>query len=232
LPSTSGMPFNRPWRFGFPMGSRRPPKSPSAIEFGKRGGGATPVTADPNSLPTTPPQSSFKHGVPKINGSEGGFIGLIVGLGVFILICCGAIYYLLRARPKKLTAKSGSTQGSFFSSRRQRNAGWIQQTNEFEYESTDDEAGDHPSARYAEGGMGYAGRNHRGQQGGYADPFDPEKLPESVHQQQVPLKPIARMPASDPIIAHSSDPHGADATPKHSPTSPTFEGGTKFKEQF
>lgn len=152
-----------------------------------------------------------------------GFIGLIVGLGIFILICCGAIYYLLRARPKKLTAKGGSTQGSsFFSSRRQRNAGWIQQTNEFEYESTDDEAGDHPSARYAEGGMGYAGRNHR--RGGYADPFDPEKLPESVHQQQVPLKPIPRMPAPDPIIAHSGEP----ATPKHSPTSPS---GTKFKEQ-
>ncbi|KAJ7175737.1 hypothetical protein C8R46DRAFT_1347255 [Mycena filopes] len=37
-----------------------------------------------------------KREAPRIGGSEGGFIGLVVGLGVIILISCVAIYILLR----------------------------------------------------------------------------------------------------------------------------------------
>ncbi|TFK45630.1 hypothetical protein OE88DRAFT_1729592 [Heliocybe sulcata] len=33
--------------------------------------------------------------VPKIDGSEGGFVGLVVGLCVIIVVCCAAVFYLL-----------------------------------------------------------------------------------------------------------------------------------------
>ncbi|KZT24018.1 hypothetical protein NEOLEDRAFT_1148885 [Neolentinus lepideus HHB14362 ss-1] len=33
--------------------------------------------------------------VPKIDGSEGGFIGLVAGLCVIIVVCCAAVFYLL-----------------------------------------------------------------------------------------------------------------------------------------
>ncbi|KAG2121919.1 hypothetical protein DEU56DRAFT_833214 [Suillus clintonianus] len=37
-----------------------------------------------------------KRAVPEIGGSQGGFIGLVVGLSVLILICCIAVFFLLR----------------------------------------------------------------------------------------------------------------------------------------
>ena len=129
-----------------------------------------------------------------------------------------------------------------FSSRRKRNAGWMQQTDEFNYDSAEEEQFTAPvaSLRYAEGGKGYSG----GANDGYADPFDPEKLPESVHRQQMPMpnpsgssrEPSDSIPnAFRALTDHPRNATGYtadDITPKHSPTSPTFEGGTKFKEQF
>ncbi|KAI6128240.1 hypothetical protein EV401DRAFT_1931462 [Pisolithus croceorrhizus] len=34
--------------------------------------------------------------IPEIGGSQAGFIGLVVFLSVLIVVCCGAVYYLLR----------------------------------------------------------------------------------------------------------------------------------------
>jgi len=221
------------------MGSR-----PASLDPLEKRGGALSITSsvlEPSSIPTSPPQSRFRHGVPKINGSTGAFIGLVVGLILFILLCCGAALYLLRARQRRTpgSSRNGGSVTRFFSSRRKKNAGWIQQTDEFNYESADEEEFMGPvfsSRNYAEGGQGYSGRVG---DDGYADPFDPEKLPESVHRQQIPLptRPSRSIPAPIPTISSASTdlPRGytaADITPKHSPTSPTFEGGTKFKEQF
>ncbi|KIJ37693.1 hypothetical protein M422DRAFT_33596 [Sphaerobolus stellatus SS14] len=227
------MTTNKPWRFGFAMGSRPAPKVPfNVVE--KRGGGTTPNTMDRTTIPTAPPQSHFSHGVPKINGSTGGFIGLVVGLIVFIIICGIAIWYLLRRRSRRIPSTRSSGGGfRFFSSQRKRNAGWIQQTDAFNYDSDDEHDYTRPvaPARYAEGGQGFTGRID--EDGGYSDPFDPEKLPENVLRQQIPL----HVHPSNPENQHGRTdmPRGysaADITPKQSPTSPTFEGGTKFKEQF
>ncbi|KZT59735.1 hypothetical protein CALCODRAFT_173098 [Calocera cornea HHB12733] len=63
-----------------------------------RGGGTNPITDDPATIPTTPPTSNYQNGVPKIAGSEGGFIGLVVGLGVLLIAACLIVWFLLRRR--------------------------------------------------------------------------------------------------------------------------------------
>ncbi|KZO95129.1 hypothetical protein CALVIDRAFT_538278 [Calocera viscosa TUFC12733] len=64
----------------------------------RRGGGTNPITDDPATIPTTPPTSNYQNGVPKIAGSEGGFIGLVVGLGVLLIVACLIVWFLLRRR--------------------------------------------------------------------------------------------------------------------------------------
>lgn len=56
------------------------------------------MTDDPATIPTSPPTSNYQNGVPKIAGSEGGFIGLIVGLGVLVIVAGLGIWFLLRRR--------------------------------------------------------------------------------------------------------------------------------------
>ncbi|KAF8522097.1 hypothetical protein BU17DRAFT_87196 [Hysterangium stoloniferum] len=221
----------------------------------RRGGSGTAAltnSLDPTLYPTTPPQSSYKSGVPKIAGSKGGFIGLIVGLGVFIILFLFAAYYVLRIRPRR---RSIDNRSGFFSSNPLTNritksrGGWVAQTDAFDYESDEDnkvtrnvEVG----AAYAAGGKGYSGQSRSfgysdlrqastEEHDAYADPFDPEKLPESVHQQQAPLSITNKksIGVNDDMNRKLSYEHSvADITPIHSPTSPSFEGGTRFKEQF
>ena len=193
-----------------------------------------------------------------------GFIGLMVGFGVLIFLCCVAVYYLLHTRKHggrhnnknyPASAPTGTTRGLFSNlhGRRKQDAGWVQQGDEFDYDSDDDDLmmrkdpalhtpmglGYGVGAGYGEGGTGYAGKSHPMQhsQGvkslattatgdAYTDPFDPEHLPERVRRQQAPL------PAStsiDPPLYNSIE---SDSALKQSPTTSTFEGGTKFREQF
>jgi len=255
------------FRFGFAMGGTNVQPLPLK-ERSKRGGSGTAAltnTLDPSSYPTSPPQSSYKSGVPKIGGSEGGFIGLVVGLGVLILLCSGAVYYLLRTRkhggrsrnmnhPPSATTSAGPSKGFFSSLRgRKQEAGWVQQGDEFDYDSEDEDmmmrkdparVGDVPQglgygagAGYGEGGTGYTGQPHPMEQhsrdtksppaDAYTDPFDPAHLPESVRKQQAPLPSTSS--SNEPPLYNSVE---SDSAVKHSPTSPTFEGGTKFREQF
>ena len=118
----------------------------------------------------------------------------------------------------------------------------MQQSDEFDYESGEDDdlAGRKGTARYGEGGSGYTGQpmhdkskmvsslpfiSRGAEADAYTDPFDPERLPESVRRQQAPLPLLSQEPKEAP---HSNTDH----LPKGSPTTPLFEGGTKFKEQF
>ncbi|KAI5117113.1 hypothetical protein M0805_003666 [Coniferiporia weirii] len=67
--------------------------------LGRRGGSDLATdTNDASSYPTTPPASTYTHfqSIPEIGGSEGGFIGLVVGLGVIIIGSCIAVFFLLR----------------------------------------------------------------------------------------------------------------------------------------
>lgn len=252
-------------RFGFAMGGSnvKPPPLKQRVKRGGSGTAALTNTLDPSAYPTSPPESKYKSGVPKVGGSEGGFIGLIVGLGVLILVCLGTVYYLLRTRkhggragnknyPPDATASS--SKGFFsslpFSNARKQDAGWVQQGDEFDYDSGDEDlmSRKDPNMRapkglgyvvglkgYGEGGTGYTGQAGPSMRGAdsppadaYTDPFDPHHLPESVHRQQAPL-PTSTSASNEPPLYKSVE---SDGPLKGSPTTPTFEGGTKFREQF
>jgi hypothetical protein len=174
-----------------------------------------------------------------------------VGLGVLILLCACAVFFLLRTRPHggrsnnrnhpRSSASSGPT--GFFSSLSKKNSGWVQQTDEFDYDSAEDEdlAGKGGAMRYGDGGSGYVGKPmqdaklkalsspptlSRGVNADdYTDPFDPERLPESVRKQQAPLPDALSGSKEAPGVA-------AEQSPTESISAPSFEGGTKFKEQF
>ncbi|KAF8750002.1 hypothetical protein RHS01_09691 [Rhizoctonia solani] len=64
----------------------------------KRGGGGGTFTE--TSFATTPPASTQHHGhkIPEIAGSSGGFLGLVIGLGVLIIACCAGVYILMKRR--------------------------------------------------------------------------------------------------------------------------------------
>lgn len=187
---------------------------------------------------------SFAHFTRRLYDT--GFIGLIVGLGVLILICCCAVFYLLRTRPHggrsgnrnhQPSNSSSLPTGIFASARSKRNAGWVRQTDEFNYDSGEDEdiSARSGAVRYGDGGSGYTGQPMRDARlktlaspginsDAYSDPFDPARLPDSVRRQQAPLPAASR--------EFKGVPHEAV---EHSPTgsfTASFEGGTKFKEQF
>ncbi|KAG9010516.1 hypothetical protein FRB94_010282 [Tulasnella sp. JGI-2019a] len=66
----------------------------------KRGGGG----GDPNeTYASGPPSSTLHHGhkPPTIDGSEGGFIGLVVGLGLLFIGSSFGVWYLLKRRTEK-----------------------------------------------------------------------------------------------------------------------------------
>lgn len=88
------------------------PFAPSPVLVARGGGSIASDSRDPTEFPSTPPASTQTHfkSIPKIAGSEGGFIGLVVGLGVVFIGCCIGIFFLLRHRRHggRLTrAKSG-----------------------------------------------------------------------------------------------------------------------------
>lgn len=73
-----------------------------------------PLPSDPrrtstSSVPVEPPRSTF---IPKINGSEGGFFGLLFGL-LLLLLGVGVGYYLYRRRQKS----RGGGGGRFYNLR-------------------------------------------------------------------------------------------------------------------
>ncbi|KLO18183.1 hypothetical protein SCHPADRAFT_899979 [Schizopora paradoxa] len=103
--------------------------SPSPVLVERGGGSIASDTRDPTAFPTTPPASTQTHfkSIPKIAGSEGGFIGLVVGLGVIFIGCCIGIFFLLRHRRHggRLTrSKSGKVGVEDPSGRRGTLFGW------------------------------------------------------------------------------------------------------------
>ncbi|KAJ6542588.1 hypothetical protein B0H19DRAFT_1267833 [Mycena capillaripes] len=63
-----------------------------------------------------------KRDAPRIGGSEGGFIGLVVGLGVIILVSCVAIYILLRDHSPSQRDREGRRHDSRYPSETSRTA--------------------------------------------------------------------------------------------------------------
>jgi len=100
--------------------------------------------------------------VPEIDGSEGGFIGLVVGLGVIIVVCCGVVFYLLKTQKRQprpdhgYSDVPGSSSGkgltikdifSFGGGQKRRNAGWTQQVDDAHDFDSDSEPDDNGSGR-------------------------------------------------------------------------------------
>lgn len=102
-----------------------------------------------------------RSAIPEIGGSQAGFIGLVVFLGVLIVVCCSAVYYLLRyheptdqdrvlrrARSRRcsteLDPSSGSSLGDKFKrswerirhGRRRSGSGWMKAGSGDSWEST------------------------------------------------------------------------------------------------
>ncbi|PAV23444.1 hypothetical protein PNOK_0051200 [Pyrrhoderma noxium] len=113
---------------------------PHNFNFDRRGGGSIATdTLESSSYPTTPPASTETHfkSIPTIGGSEGGFIGLVVGLGVILIVSCVSIFLLLRCRKhggRSIQGKSGEVgvetprrRGTLFGfkSKNPRGSGWI-----------------------------------------------------------------------------------------------------------
>ncbi|KAL5490679.1 hypothetical protein ACEPAI_5513 [Sanghuangporus weigelae] len=97
------------------------------------------------SASATATTESKSNGIPEIGGSEGGFIGLIVGLGVILIGSCIGVFYLLRNYKhggRTIPGKSGEVgvevssggpsfprrRGTLFGFRSQnpKRAGWVQ----------------------------------------------------------------------------------------------------------
>ncbi|CAE6377457.1 unnamed protein product [Rhizoctonia solani] len=97
----------------------------------KRGGGAATFTE--TTFATSPPTSTQHHGhkIPEIAGSSGGFLGLVIGLGVLIIASCVGVYILLKRRKdrgdplwrKRKSVGNTMSQGILGGSRSKK--GWV-----------------------------------------------------------------------------------------------------------
>ena len=205
-----------------------------------RRGGSFQTTITGTEYPTAPPSSTQHHGhkIPKIAGSSGGFLGLVIGLGVLIIACCAAVFVLLKKRkdrgePLWRTRKSvGDGMSTSMLGGRHKGRGWVR---------TGDDDDDH-----------FAGEN-RGI--GLSMPRSRSRSPNPQMYSNRDLGVSASTvkleappgPYPDEFIARDSidnlveapkhthgQYHGVEGRDhedtKYSPTSPSFERGTRFRE--
>jgi len=101
--------------------------------FLKRGG-STQTTITETSYPTSPPASTQNHGhkIPEIAGSSGGFLGLVIGLGVLIIASCAGVYILLKKKKdrgeplwRKRKAGGGDSKSKSMFGGRAQGKGWV-----------------------------------------------------------------------------------------------------------
>ncbi|GJJ11966.1 hypothetical protein Clacol_006204 [Clathrus columnatus] len=144
--------------------------------------------------PTPSVEAEHKSNVPTINGSEAGFIGLVVALAAIILICCGLVYYLLRNYPRK----GDSSRGVYASTRSKESQGWEQQNNAFDSDSEDDDIEKNHTYRGRVNPPTSVNVLASGQTSSYDDPFDPEKIQASYK------KPANSYPPSQ-LPSHVND---------------------------
>ncbi|KDQ18562.1 hypothetical protein BOTBODRAFT_52551 [Botryobasidium botryosum FD-172 SS1] len=182
-------------------------RAPTRVRRG--GGGETPVTVPVSEVPTAPPSSTY-HG-PEIDGSEGAFIGLIVGLGILFIGSCILVFVLLRRSRSRGgdTLKSRGFPMPLGQSKSRR--GWVQTDDGEEEEMT-------PSHKHSES---------------VDTATDHSKGPYGHHQSSsASTIQLSAGPYPDAFSARMStdsmDPYH-DKEPTRSPTSP-FRDGTKFRE--
>ncbi|KAG9051140.1 hypothetical protein FS837_011986 [Tulasnella sp. UAMH 9824] len=228
-----------------------PPPAPAPLPFPldrkvRRGGGGSDPTGV-NEFPTSPPSSTGKHGghIPKIAGSEGGFLGLVIGLGLLFIGCSVAVWLLLKKRNErkgrpfpslfsKLGVGKGSKSGGDGFSRMRGNdrKGFVR--------TGDGNDSDEDPGRGTSSGVKLAGARARSpippaSPGGvYANDSNPFASASTARFQETPG------PYGDAFLARPSTDSldeavrgGSSARPPHfvsPPTSPSFEGGTKFRE--
>ncbi|KAG8825196.1 hypothetical protein FRC19_011929 [Serendipita sp. 401] len=97
-----------------------------------RRGGSFQTTITDSVYPTARPSSSYHHGkpLPTIAGSFGGFLGLVIGLGVFAIITSTAAFCLYkRYKRNKRFSEGGAISdfpkpGGLFG--RKKKKGWMQ----------------------------------------------------------------------------------------------------------
>ncbi|KAG9127445.1 hypothetical protein FRC07_013762 [Ceratobasidium sp. 392] len=220
--------------------------------FVKKRGGSTQTTITETSYPTVPPASTQHHGhkIPEIAGSSGGFLGLVIGLGVLIIACCIGVWILLKKRKdrgeplwrKRKNVGDTSRSKSMFGGK---GKGWVR-TGDGEDEVYVDD--------HARGGIGlsiprsrsrspnpsggvYGNRGHASSAstvklsaapGPYPDAFEARDSIDSLVE--APNTPRGKYQG---VEGHDHDhdrDHDDDRDVKHSPTSSTFSGGTRFKE--
>lgn len=208
--------------------------------FLKRGG-STQTTITETSYPTAPPASTQHHGhkIPEIAGSSGGFLGLVIGLGVLIIACCIGVYILLKKRKdrgeplwrkRKAVGGSDSRSKSMFGGRSQ-GKGWVRTGDGDEDRYTDDHSRgiglSTPRSRSRSPNPGmYSNRDQ-------ASSADTVKLAPGPYPDAFSARDSIDSLVEGPNAARGQY-HGVEHDhddPKHSPSSSTFEGGTRFKER-
>jgi len=210
--------------------------------------------------PTSPPKSTYRKGVPTIDGSEGGFIGLVVGLGLLFIGCSLAVFLLLRRRnsigrrPLPFFNKSiggrgkgaapANTSGGVFGRLGQSDRhGWVR-TGE---DDSDDEGQGHGRASGASVKLSDARARspnpptpNREREGLYSNDSNPFATPSTAKFQYHAPGPyddaFNARPSTDSLdeAVHGRYPGASSSTHTAAspPLSPAFERGTKFKEGF
>ncbi|KAG8757509.1 hypothetical protein FRC14_001986 [Serendipita sp. 396] len=173
-----------------------------------RRGGSFQTTITDSVYPTARPSSSYHHGkpLPTIAGSFGGFLGLVIGLGVFAIITSTAAFCLYkRYKRNKRFSEGGAISdfpkpGGLFG--RKKKKGWMQ-THSYTDGHDEDEI---PMG----GNQHYAADRGRP----YEDPFNAESLD---NLQRETSAQIDRGPEYHRVARGEGPPL-------------PLEGGTKFKE--
>ncbi|KAG8737369.1 hypothetical protein FRC10_008284 [Ceratobasidium sp. 414] len=194
--------------------------------FVKKRGGSTQTTITETSYPTAPPASTQHHG----------FLGLVIGLGVLIIVCCVGVWILLKKRKdrgeplwrKRKTVGETSRSKPMFGGK---GKGWVRTGDGDDEVLTED---------HARGGIGLstprsrsrspnpsggAYGNRGGAPGPYPDVFEARDSIDSLVE--APNTPKGKYQG---IEGHDHDDYDHDRDVKYSPTSSTFERGTRFKE--
>ncbi|KAG8829455.1 hypothetical protein FRC17_006549 [Serendipita sp. 399] len=179
-----------------------------------RRGGSFQTTLTDSVYPTARPSSSYHQGkpLPTIAGSFGGFLGLVIGLGVFAIVTSTAAFCLFRRykRNKRFSESGGAISGfpkaggGGFFGRNKKKKGWME-THSYTDGHDEDE-------------IQLAGSRPYGAERGrpYEDPFNAESLDNLQRE-------------TSAHIDHGPEYHRV-ARGEGAKSPPPFEGGTRFKE--
>jgi len=214
---------------------------------------AAPITTlEPaNAVVTSAITSPTVHvnSVPEIDGSEGGFIGLVIGLGILVIICCVTVFFLLRNResggnPSKRRNRDMGSSGpgnvggaiesdfptrerGFFGSRAGR-YGWTRTADE-----NDDSDGERDGVKLAGLRARSASPNSavEGSREGHSPYMHATHHARSASSTSSSASTIRLHSAAQEPNLWQSDDHD-DESPKHfSPPHPHGFGGSKFHEE-